>query len=258
MNILVTICARAGSKGVKSKNMRDFLEYPICYYTLSALDLFKKRYGDQYGGITLAVNTDAPQLCAQIDRTGFPYLYIARTPELAGDRASKIDVIRDTLDKVQQALKKRFDLVVDMDLTSPLRRAVDVQNVIQALLGKEGAEVALSVTEARRNPYFNQLIERPDGFVQTAIESDFVARQQAPPVYDANASLYAYSPAFLQNSDAIILRAKLVPSKMVDTAVLDIDSEHDFELMTLLARYYFERDPDFGEVYTHIESFAAR
>ena len=44
MKILVTVCGRAGSKGVKSKNTRDFLGYPICYYTISALKLFKENY----------------------------------------------------------------------------------------------------------------------------------------------------------------------------------------------------------------------
>ena len=44
MNILFTICARAGSKGVKSKNARDFLGYPLVYYTLSVYDGFCRNY----------------------------------------------------------------------------------------------------------------------------------------------------------------------------------------------------------------------
>ena len=62
MNSLVTICARAGSKGVKSKNIRDFLGYPICWYTLAAYRLFLARAGADYGAFDLAVNTDAPEL----------------------------------------------------------------------------------------------------------------------------------------------------------------------------------------------------
>ena len=48
MNLLVTLCARAGSKGVKSKNSRLFLGSPLVYYTLSAYDGFVKEYGKYF------------------------------------------------------------------------------------------------------------------------------------------------------------------------------------------------------------------
>ncbi|MEG1016977.1 MAG: acylneuraminate cytidylyltransferase family protein [Oscillospiraceae bacterium] len=244
MDILVTVLARAGSKGVKSKNMRTFLDYPIAYYTLSALDLFKARYSKEYGAVDLAVNTDADELFEQIDKTKLSCIKVPRTLELAGDRVSKIDVVRDTLAKAEKVSHKKYDMVVDMDLTSPLRRARDVKNVIDSLMAHKNAEIALSVTPARRNPYFNQLALMPDGLAKTPIESDFVARQQAPEIFDANASLYAYRPQFLASTDTILIKSKLCLSVMPDTAVLDIDSEHDFELMQILARYFFESDEE--------------
>ncbi len=253
MNLLVTICARAGSKGVASKNVRDFLGHPICYYTLAALQLFQAQYGAQYAAIDLAVNTDAPALFEQIDATGIPYLKIPRRDDLAGDTASKIDVIRDTLAQAVARTGRSYDIVLDMDLTSPLRRGNDIQNVIEALQENPMAEVALSVTEARRNPWFNQLVKQSDGFYKTAIASGFVARQQAPPVYDANASLYAYRPAFLAGTTTILIQAKLAVSVMPDTAVLDIDSEQDYALLQLLAPFFYQNDPDYGAVFDRVK-----
>jgi len=255
MNILFTICARAGSKGVVSKNTRDFLGFPICTYTLSALGLFRERHGNEYGILDLAVNTDSPRLFGQVDACSETYIRVDRTEELAGDFASKIDVIRDTFAKAQSQSGHRYDLVVDMDLTSPLRRVRDIRNVIRTLVGTQGAEVAMTVCEARRNPYFNQLAKGEDGFYHTVVQSNFVARQQAPRIFDANASLYAYSPAFLVNSDAIILRAKLAVSEMPDTAVLDIDSESDFLLMQILARHFYDTDGEYGEIRDRIPLF---
>ena len=43
MKILFTICGRAGSKGIKNKNIREFVGKPLPYYTISAIDLFFKR-----------------------------------------------------------------------------------------------------------------------------------------------------------------------------------------------------------------------
>ncbi len=254
MNILATVCGRAGSKGVKSKNIRDFLGYPIAYYTLSALRLFKERRPEHR--VTLALNTDSDELFSQFDRTGEWYLRVPRSRELAGDRASKIDVIRETLRFAREHTGERCDVVLDLDLTSPLRRVRDIENVIDALLDTEGAEVAMTVTEARRNPYFNQLAKRPDGFYGTAVQSDFVARQQAPEIYDVNASLYAYRPEFLEKTDTIIIKAKIAVSVMPDTAVLDIDSERDYALMSVLAGHFFKSDPEFSEIRDNIGSFA--
>ncbi len=256
MNILVTICARAGSKGVKSKNSRDFLGYPICWYTLAAYRLFAEKSAGQHN-IELAVNTDAPELYEQIDRAGVAYIKIPRKPELAGDTVEKGAVLRDTMKTAQQMTGKAYDCVVDMDLTSPMRRVEDVQNIIDVFFANPGAEVALSVTESRRNPYFNQLILGDDGFYKLAIQTDFIARQQAPEVFDANASLYVYSPTFLTETNRILIRSKLVCSHMVDTAVLDIDCERDFELMQLLAKYFYDTDSAFGAVFQEVQRLAA-
>ena len=43
MNILFTICGRAGSKGIKNKNICNFAGNPLPYYTISALDLFLEK-----------------------------------------------------------------------------------------------------------------------------------------------------------------------------------------------------------------------
>ena len=43
MNILFTVCGRAGSKGLKNKNLSLFLGHPLLYYPLSLIDLFIKK-----------------------------------------------------------------------------------------------------------------------------------------------------------------------------------------------------------------------
>lgn len=253
-SILAVVCARAGSKGVKGKNVRDFLRFPIGYYTLSAYDLFCERYAADYeGAVLLAVNTDSAELTEQFSRTTIEKIFIPRKEKLSGDRVSKIDVIRDTLAETEKKFSMEFDIIVDFDLTSPLRKPGDIKNIIDTLIMSPIADIALSMTSARRNPYFNQLVKGTSGFLTTAIKSNFIARQQAPEVFDANASLYAYRPEYLKNDTGIFLNAKLVGSMMEDTGVLDIDSERDFRLMEVIARYLYETEPAYGEVREHIE-----
>lgn len=250
MNILFTICARAGSKGVKSKNSRDFLDIPIAYYTLAAYEGFLKKYGNDYGNVKLAVNTDSKALVEQMNKSGIEYIYIERTDDLGGDKVAKADVICDTLVKVEKKTDESFDIVVDLDLTSPLRTVEDIKGCIDKLIEYPEANVCYSVTNSRRQPHFNLVLEQEGGYLDLAIPSTYTTRQDAPKSYDQNASIYAYRHEPLRHTvEKDVFSGKCVGWLMKDTAVLDIDSEEDFELMQILAKYFYSKDESMNEIY---------
>ena len=56
MNILFTLCGRAGSKGVKGKNAREFCGYPLVWYSMAAIALYKEQFGGD--SIDVVLNTD--------------------------------------------------------------------------------------------------------------------------------------------------------------------------------------------------------
>lgn len=237
MNILFTICARAGSKGAKNKNVRIFCGKPLVHYTLVIYEKYREKYADAYTKIALALNTDSALLRQQVEAENVRHILIERKEELAGDAVSKADVIRDTLLGAEMIQKVKYDLVVDLDLTSPLRNLEDVEGTINQVLQNETCNFAYSVTDARRNPYFNMVCRKENGYYERVIPTEFTARQQVPECFDMNASIYAYSREYLLD-----LRAEnrfALVWKMQDSVVLDIDSEMDFEIMELLTRYYW-------------------
>jgi CMP-N,N'-diacetyllegionaminic acid synthase len=248
MQILFTVCGRAGSKGIKNKNVRDFAGYPLPYYTFAAIGLYLKEYSDDK--VDIALNTDSQKLVDIADHNPFVKVQIIpRKPELGGDRVAKTAVILDTLLQMEIREKKQYEMVVDLDLTSPLRTVEDIRNLITTHKEK-CPDVTFSVTDARRNPYFNMVMEAEKG-VRRVLPSDFVARQQAPAVYDMNASLYAYDPEYLKNgNDVLAGYCEII--KMTDTGVLDLDRETDFELMEVVAKYLFERKKAFAVIYENI------
>jgi CMP-N,N'-diacetyllegionaminic acid synthase len=108
----------------------------------------------------------------------------------------------------------------------------------------------ISVAPSRRNPYFN-MVKEENGFFCKAIPSNFTTRQEAPVFYDMNASIYAYSPDALSNKEhATFFNSGCDAIVMKDTGILDIDSEEDYELMQVIAKYLFENDESFKETYT--------
>lgn len=240
-NILFTICGRAGSKGIKNKNIRNFCGVPLPYYTLSAIDLFIKRHPEFSYRIVL--NTDSKALIDIVNSNKMLSVkVIKRIPELAGDYVGKIEVIKDCLERMEVECNIRFDAVVDCDITSPLRTVDDIENLLTVHFSKN-PDVTTSVTNARRNPFFNQVMKTDKG-VRKVISSNFTARQQAPEIFDMNASLYAYSPDFLHSGKGV-LDGYCEIVEMYDTAVLDLDHENDFELMEVIARYLFENKKRF-------------
>ena len=201
MKILFTICGRAGSKGIKSKNLRRFCGKYLAHFTVSAIDLYLIRHPEIEADIV--VNSDSNELLEIVANNGLRKIdRIVRDENLAGDAIGKIAVINDCLEKMENRYQVKYDMVVDLDITSPLRTVEDLEKVI-AMQVEKNADVTTTVATARRNPYFNQ-VKRTDHGVKKVIESNYTARQQAPELFDMNASIYAYNP-YLNKGKFIII-----------------------------------------------------
>lgn len=245
MNILFTICGRAGSKGIPGKNVKDFLGIPLPLYTISAIDLYLKANPDIKYNIVL--NTDSDKLNDLFKNQKLrPYQLVERKQNLAGDNVSKVDVIKDCLIETENS---SYDMIVDLDITSPLRTSQNISDLVNTKSATD-YDVVFSVTEARRNPYFN-MVKKTQGSYERVIKSNFVSRQQAPEIFDMNASMYAYSPAFLK-SGKNIFDGKCGIISMMDTGILDLDKTGDFALMEVIAAYLYDNYPEFNAVKQNI------
>lgn len=249
MDYLFTLCGRAGSKGFKNKNLKQLLGVPLVNYSLAVIALYKKMYG-QEDRITVVLNTDSLELMEMVkQQDSIEVFVIHRTEDLAGDRVPKVSVIKDSLVRAEKEYGCKFDMVIDLDLTSPLRTVSDVKAAIDKKKEREDTDVVYSVTHSRRNPYFN-MVKEENGYFVKAISSHFVARQQAPSFYDMNASIYAYSPKALLTKEAnVFFNDRAGAIVMRDTAVLDIDGEEDFELMSIIADYLIKNYDEYQTVY---------
>jgi len=249
MRILFTICGRAGSKGIKNKNISDFCGKPLPLYSLSAIDLYLKSVEDELEH-DIVVSTDSPELIEIMTHNSMRRVSIInRSEELSGDVIGKIAVINDCLRQMEERNSYTYDLVVDLDITSPLRTLEDIMNVIDRHIDTD-ADVTTSVVPARRNPYFNQLMRTEKGY-KKAIESSFTSRQQAPDIFDMNASIYAYKPEYLRSGKGV-LEGYVECIEMYDTGILDLDHKNDYELMQVIAEYLFKTNIEFQRIYDNI------
>jgi CMP-N,N'-diacetyllegionaminic acid synthase len=223
---LCTICARAGSKGVPAKNIRMIAGKPLLAHSL-----YQARASGLFDAI--AVSSDGDDLLS-IARSYGATCLVKRPAALASDSAAKLPAIRHCLETAEDMLGTRFDVLVDLDATSPLRLPEDIRGAVELLEAEPHANVITGAT-ARRSPYFNLVERRPDGTVGLSKppSAAIVRRQDAPPSFDMNASIYAWWTADFRASPAVFTaRTRLY--EMPEERSLDIDSELDFRIVEFL------------------------
>lgn len=244
--VLITVCGRAGSKGFRNKNLKVFCGEPLVYYTLSAAGMFCSQRPDL--GVDVALNTDSPELCELVAARYPEVVSIPRPEELCGDTVPKMAVFQQTLAEMERRTGVPYDYLIDLDITSPIRRAQDVAGAFAAAEAREDLDLVFSVAEARRNPYFN-MVKVVGDHVEKVIESPYTARQQAPAIYDLNASIYVFRRDFLANNHTGILwDGKCGIYEMFDSGILDIDSEADYRLMEVIAGHLYDTMPEFAAI----------
>lgn len=226
MTRLCTICARGGSKGVKNKNIREIGGKPLIGHTLEqarSCGLFE----------LIAVSSDSPEILNAAKRFGADLL-VERPAEMATDSAAKIPAIRHCVEAAERHAAKRFDILVDLDATSPLRLPEDIVGAVR-LLETKGVSNLITAAPARRSPYFNLVEVGSDGVVRLSkqLPSAIVRRQDAPPAYDMNASIYVWRHDALFE-DPAIFRPDTALFVMPEERSIDIDSELDFKFVEML------------------------
>lgn len=226
MNVLCTICARGGSKGLLNKNIKKLNGKPLLNYTIEHA-IKSKIFSD------ILVSSDDEKIINLSKK--FKFINIIKRPKkLASDKSGKLDVIKHAVITLEQRLKKNYDIIIDLDVTAPLRNISDIRNALKLFLNKD-ASVLLSATLSRKNPYFNQVIETKNGVKLVMPKIKYLRRQDSPRVYDLNASIYIFKKDLVLRSNTIYSRNSIL-YKMPEERSIDIDTLNDFHYVEYLMK----------------------
>ncbi|GEC73220.1 N-acylneuraminate cytidylyltransferase/CMP-N,N'-diacetyllegionaminic acid synthase [Flavobacterium flevense] len=230
MKILITICARGGSKGIPGKNIKDINGKSLIGYSIDLTKKIKEKFD-----IKVALSTDDQAIKQKAEFFGLNTNYI-RPDYLATDTAGKIDTIKDLLLYEESIAGDKYDFILDLDVTSPLRTLEDIENSLSLILENPEALNLFSVNPAARSPYFNMVERNGEGFyslVKTNPDGSVMTRQSAPKVYDLNASFYWYRRSFFdRNIKSAITDRSLIYE--MNHICFDLDHPVDFLFMEYL------------------------
>lgn len=227
MNTLFLITARGGSKGIPGKNVRDFCGRPL---VARSVEQAMAIAGDSD---TVCLSTDSGEIRTAAEACGLEVPFL-RPAALASDTAGSYEVILHALDWYE-ARGKRFDRVVLLQPTSPLRTIGDICGAME--LWSPDIDMVVSVCEARTNPYYNAFESDADGMLHVSKgDGHYTRRQDAPEVWEYNGAVYVMTVASLRRCSMSRFTRRM-PYPMPSLRSVDLDTEADW----LIAESLFRR-----------------
>jgi N-acylneuraminate cytidylyltransferase/CMP-N,N'-diacetyllegionaminic acid synthase len=181
----------------------------------------------------VAISSDSDEILNAARQFGADIL-VRRPAELSTDSSAKVPAIRHCVQSAEDQLGRQFPVFVDLDATSPLRKAEDIIGAVR-LLEDRGVSNVITGAPARRSPYFNLVELDATGVVRVSksLPQQIVRRQDAPRCYDMNASIYVWRRDIFFRNPAVFYDDTLL-FEMPEERSVDIDSELDFEIVQML------------------------
>ena len=227
-SVLAVVPARGGSKGIRLKNLRPVQGVPIV-----------ARVGDCVKAVPeidrAVVSTDHEEIAAVAEAAGLAAPF--RRPEaISGDRIGDIDVLSHALAEMERIDARRYDILLMLQPTSPLRRPEHVAAALGMLVeGDWDAVWTVSESDSKAHPLKQLTVS--DGRLDHWDErgAGIVARQQLEPVYHRNGVAYAMTRDCLLEQKTLL--GARTGALVLDGHLVSIDTEWDIELVEfILAR----------------------
>ena len=219
MNKIAVIPARAGSKGLKNKNIIDLCGKPLMVYSIeAALDsnCFER----------VIVSTDSEYYGEISKKAGAEVIY--RGESVSNDTATTYMVLEDLFSRIERC----FDYFVLLQPTSPMRNAMHVKEAVRLFEERiERFDFLVSVKEADHAKILVNPIE--DDLSLKYFDADFANyRRQGFRDYTPNGAI------FIGKTDAYLIKKHFYGDRSLAYIMnafdsVDIDTELDYKFAKL-------------------------
>ncbi|KOR32311.1 acylneuraminate cytidylyltransferase [Achromatium sp. WMS3] len=221
--VLAIITARGASKRLPRKNVLELAGKPLIAWTIT--EAKSSKYIDR-----LILSSEDEEIIEVAKKWGCEVPFI-RPVELAQDETSSMDVIFHALDTISE----KYDYVVLLQPTSPLRTTQDIDACIEKCIQKD-APACVSVTEPNKNPYWMFTL-KADETITPLITNNYnlQRRQELPKAYALNGAVYVADSLWLAKNKSFLTKDTIVYI-MPNERSIDIDCKLDFIITTSLFR----------------------
>ena len=214
--ILALVPARGGSKGIKLKNLKKINNKTLIEITSVFID--KCKIFDQK-----VISSDNKKIIIHSKKLKFNI--IKRKKNLSGDRVSDFKVIKNVIEE----LDVKFDYVVYLQPTSPIRQVAHLKNAIKQVI-KLNLDGAWSVSKVNSKYHPLKLLKIKSHKIRlfNSKGAKIIARQMLNEVYCRNGVFYIFNVNKLIKQKTIYLN-NILPS-ITNYKTVNIDSLKDLKL----------------------------
>jgi CMP-N,N'-diacetyllegionaminic acid synthase len=190
--ILGVTLARGGSKGIKNKNLIKINGKPLIYFTIKEAKKCTK--------ITnYIVSTDSNKIkkVAEKYKAEVPFI---RPRKFSKDNSTSASALKHALVESEKIFNKKFEYVIELMATNPLKSVIDINGVINILI-KNNADSVIAV---------NQLFDHHPARIKKIVKGkifDFAVKEKLesrrqdlkPNAFVRSGSIYAMSRKFVMD-----------------------------------------------------------
>jgi CMP-N,N'-diacetyllegionaminic acid synthase len=224
---LAFIPARGGSKGVPGKNKRVISGKPLIYWSIEVAKNTKCIS-------SIIVSSDDEDILDIARHAGVTAL--RRPPELANDTSPVIESIHHAMRWLTQSNQPLPEVIVLLQPTAPLRLTSDIQNAV-SLYYENNETPVCSVLKCEDN-HPARMYTLTEGHVLKSLQPEAASkrRQDLPPVYLRNGSIYVFGQREVASGNVICER--MIGYEMPRTRSINIDTELDLAFFKFMAENY--------------------
>ena len=227
-NILGIIPARGGSKGVPKKNIKLLNGKPLIAYTIE--EAKKSKYLTDF--IVSTDDTEIKKISSQYGAE-VPFL---RPKKLSTDKALAVPTIQHAVTEMEKIKKIKYDYIIMLQPTAPLRIAKDIDNALKKLITSNADGIISVIDVGNYHPMKMKIFKDEYLFDYKKPPVENPPRQSLPKVYIVNGAIYATKRDVFMTKNTFKGK-KCLGHLMPEERSVNIDNEIDF----LIAEYYLKK-----------------
>ena len=220
LSVLALIPARAGSKGIRDKNIQLIAGKPLLIHSIE--------HAKKSALINrVIVSTDSAEYAVVSKAAGAEVPFL-RPADISGDQSTDLETFMHALTWLKDNEGYSPDICVHLRPTSPYREVRDIDAIIQLLLDRPDIDSVRSIAKAPATP-FKMWFLGHDDLLEPVVKTDIrdahnLPRQMLPQAYLQNACIDAVRSSVILNKNSMT-GDKICGYVMEED--LDIDTHED-------------------------------
>jgi len=223
--ILAIVPARGNSKGIKNKNLKKIKGLSLVEH---AGNVLKKISWIDYS----IISSDSDKIIEAAKKSSLECIF-KRPKNISGHRISDHSVMIHALKAVEKSKKDKIDIILLVQPTSPLRKVIDIKNVIKKIVDEKLESVwTISKTDLKFHPLKQLTLKKNILSHYNKKGKGIIARQQLNNTYYRNGVAYAVTRELVLKNKNLI--SKKSSGYLINTPQISIDTLKDLKLASQL------------------------